>query len=581
MTGVYLLRDDGGTIIYVGKAVNIRSRVRSHFNPSGKGRKATAMLEKARAVEYILTENEIEALILENTLINKHQPRYNIIFKDDKSRPWIKVTMKENYPSVSITRELEEDGSKYYGPYVDVDATRDTVKFIRRYFPVRSCGRKIPGEVKVRPCLDYQIKRCMAPCAFEIDRDAYRSIVRNLCLFLEGKQGELVNNLRREMLEASERQNYERAAELRDIIRRLERTIGNRQNVAAPSCRDYDVVVCLKECARACVQLFFIRSGKLIGEEHFINEATGAASPGGIIAAFIKQFYGTRLGIPPELHIQTAFEDMDAITKLLSEKTGSKVTVKVPKRKDIIRMAVRNAESHLKPKNLGEMEFSALKSLRKELHLPRLPVLIEAMDISTGGGSESVGVVVTFENGKPFKNGYRRFRIKHVEGQDDLAMLREVAMRRYRRLMDERKSLPDLVIVDGGKGQLESVLDGMNSVAANNVPVVSIAKKFEQIYMPDNGEPLKLPRRSEALKLIQRARDEAHRFAIGYHRKLRGKRMKETALMEIRGIGRARANRLLLRFGSVDGVKSASAQEIATVKGFNKKIAENIVKWAK
>ena len=587
-TGVYLLKDSGGVVIYVGKALDIRSRVSSHFNPRGKQPRGLAMMGSVHHIEYMLTDSEVEALILENNLINRHQPRYNIMLKDDKSFPWVKVTVKDDYPSVTVTRGLVDDGSRYFGPYINVDAINRTMKYLRRLFPVRKCRIKIGGreKKKIKPCLDYHIRRCFAPCVETVDRNAYNSAVASICLFLDGKQDALIAKLRSDMSMASGREEYERAAELRDIVRSLEKTVGSRQKVYSPNLKSYDVIACASENGMACVQVFFMRRGKLLGQEHHLLKNDGESDARSIIGAFVKQFYDSNREIPGEIHLQANIEDRKTVEKWLSQKSGVPVVLRVPRRKDIIKMAERNALFHLRqgiPEDGRKtLEGQArMRELKEILCLEKMPARIEAFDISLGGNRDAVGSMVTFENGLPKKNGYRRFKIKTVAGQDDFAMLREVALRRYKRVIAENAELPDLILVDGGKGQLSAVLEGARVAGAGNVPVVSLAKQFEEIYVPGKDMLLSLPRDSKALKLLQYARDEAHRFAVGYHRKLRGRTMRKSGLSEIPGIGVKRTKAMLVHFGSLDKIKKATVEDLSEVQGMTRTSAEAVVRWAR
>jgi excinuclease ABC subunit C len=592
-TGVYIFKGESGKVVYVGKANRLRSRVAQHFKPSPHDLKATAMAGATREIEYILTDSEVESHILENNLIKQHQPKFNIRLRDDKSYPWVKITVKNEYPGITIVRGLEQDGSRYYGPYLNVDGLESSIKYLRRLFPIRRCTRDIRENGTGRACLDFHLKMCLAPCADPGVKDAYGLAVKGLCMFIDGRTKELISDLRLQMASLANKQKFEEAARLRDLIRHLEK-ITCRQKVMTSSGKDYDAIACASSENESCVLLFSIRNGKLIGKEHFILESTFDTNPSAQhheddsndamrhekLSAFIRQYYGRTNDVPPQIHVELEIDDTGAIEQWLLKEKGIVTSVRVPKRKDILKMAKRNAIEYLENKKPDEFAIAGLE-LMKTLDLPTLPRKIETIDVSTIQGRDSVGSVVVFEDGKPKKSEYRRFRIKSIPGQDDCAMLREVSLRRYGRLQRENGQLPDLVLVDGGKGQLNAVQESLDELKVTTVPIISIAKEHEQVYTSAKAEPYELPRNSAPIKLLQRARDEAHRFAVAYHRKLRSRHIRKSVLDDIPGIGRKRKKALLSHFGSLDNIKNATIEELSRVDGIGKAAAGQIQRWVR
>jgi excinuclease ABC subunit C len=585
------MKDSSGRVIYVGKASSLRNRVRSYFQSSaGLSKRIQVLIDRIADFEYIVTDSEVEALILENNLIKKHRPGFNVRLRDDKTYPFIKITLAEDFPRVIVTRRVEPDGSRYFGPYTDVGAMRETLRFLRRLFAIRSCSREISETKprKMRPCLNYHIKQCLSPCSGRISKEAYMQLVNRIILFLEGHQDEVVRSLKEEMQAASDALDFERAASIRDAVRAIER-VAERQKVVLASSSDIDVIGYFRDEGDACALVFFVRSGKLMGRERFFISDTAEVSDSEILTAFIKQYYSEASFIPDEVLLPMKPHDEEAISMWLREKKGRKVSIRVPKRgdkKQLVSMATDNARLSLEEEKLKAMQDAmvkdaALLELKEVLELPRLPRRIEAFDISTIQGSHAVGGMVVFESGRPVKSAYRRFKIKTVDGQDDYGMMHEIISRRYRRIVEQggtRNQVPDLIIIDGGRGQLNAGLRALAQVGAEDIPTISLAESHELIFVDGRDEPIALPEDSKALLLLRRIRDEAHRFAVSYHRQLRTKRSMLSELEEIPGIGKKRLKALLTAFGSLKGVRAASVDEIAKVPGMNYKLAEKLKK---
>lgn len=587
--GVYVMKDSSGHVIYVGKASSLRNRVRSYFqSPAGLARRTQLLVERICDFEYIVTDSEVEALILENNLIKKHRPWFNVQLRDDKTYPFIKITLYDDFPRVIVTRRVEEDGGRYFGPYADVGAMHETLRFLKRLFPIRSCSKKISEEQpqKARPCLNYHIKKCLSPCSGRISKEAYMELINQIILFLEGRQDQVVRAMKEEMQTASDSLDFERAASIRDAIRAIQR-VTERQKIVLDSRSDIDVVGYFRDETDACVQVFFVRSGKLMGRERFFIANIDDVPDSEILTAFAKQYYYEATFIPDEVLLPVKPDDEEAISIWLREKKGRKVTIHVPQRGDkkhLQGMATDNARLSLEEARTRAMQDAALKDaalleLMEALGLPGLPNRIEAFDISTIQGTCAVGSMVVFERGRPEKSSYRRFKIKTVEGQDDYAMMHEIITRRYRRLLKQdqnEKQLPDLIIIDGGKGQLNAGLKALSELGAKDIPVISLAESHELIFLEGQDEPIALPEDSKALLLLRHVRDEAHRFAVSYHRQLRTKRSTLSALEEIPGIGKKRLKALLTTFGSLKGIRAASIDEIASVPGISRKLAERL-----
>jgi excinuclease ABC subunit C len=588
--GVYIFKDAAGTIIYVGKASSLRSRVRSYFtSPDKQTPKTQRLVENIADLEFFVTNSEQEAIILEFNLIQRHQPHYNVRLKDGKSFPFLKISLNEEWPRVFLTRQLEEDGGRYFGPFSSPKSLRQTLKVLKGIFPLRSCTRPITGKEQ-RPCLNYHIRQCLAPCIGGISRKDYAELVNQVILFLEGKQEKVVRRLEANMQKAAESLNFEKAAMLRDQIQSINHVIES-QKIAAKVQGEQDVIAFITERDRAFVQVFFIRGSKLIGRESFILQGVESEEPEQVMTGFIKQFYGSASYVPPLLLLQHKVEDKTVIETWLQGKRGSRVRIQVPSRgskKQLVDIVAENAAQGMQQLRIKQQADSAelaeaMDEIERELGLPGPPLRMECYDISNIQGKSAVGSMVVFEKGKSKSSLYRRFKIKTVPAADDYAMLREVLHRRFKRFAENRENAdsswaeaPDLVLIDGGKGQLNAVIPVMKEMGAGSIPVAGIAKENEEIFLPHKARPVVLPATSPGLKMLQRLRDEAHRFAIGYHRNIRNKQTVKSSLDGVPGIGPKRRRALIKEFGSVRAIREASAEELATVSGITPKIAQQI-----
>ena len=598
-TGCYLMKDDKGKIIYVGKAVNLRSRVRSYFHATAQeDHKTRKLVREIADIEWIVVGSELEALILEMTLIKRHKPRYNVRLKDDKRYPYIKVHWQDPFPKVTITRLMKDDGARYFGPYTSVWAVHQTLDLLRKIFPYLTCNRDITGKDS-RACLYYDIKLCTAPCIGAISKDEYRQIIDDLCKFLEGRTDPVVKRLSREMEKAAKELRYEKAAAIRDQLQAIDKVV-ERQKVVSSDQTDSDVIAMARADGETCVQVFFIRSGKLIGREYFVLEGTEEEADEEVLSEFVKQFYSQAAFVPQKVLLPNELEEAQIISQWLNNRrSGEKVEITVPHKelnKDLVEMAAENAVETLNALRTRweadkNRQTGALTELQEALDLPEPPNRIECYDISTTQGVASVGSMVVFQQGTPDKKLYRRFNIKTVLGQDDFASMEEVLTRRFRRWKAFHEEsdkvgkkpdlafsiLPDLLLVDGGKGQLSravKVLEEFNLM--DRVPVAGLAKQEEELFVPGERESIYLERHSPGLYLVQRIRDEAHRFAITAHRKRRRNQGLASRLDVIPGIGPARRRALLKKFGSIEGIKNAPAQEIAELKGITLEMAQSI-----
>ena len=584
--GVYLFKDGSGGVLYVGKAQNLRARVRSYFAASSP--KLRRMLGRAEDIDFVLTDSEQEAIILECNLIKRYRPRYNVRLKDDKGYPYLKINLSEEWPRVYITRKLEDDGSRYFGPFASAGSLRRTYNLIRKLFPFRSCNKSLK-KPEPRPCLEYYIHRCAGPCVGAVSREEYQGIIRQVILFLEGKHQSLLRGLRRKMAEAAERLEFEKAAILRDQIQAIE-SITQQQKVVTLSRESFDVVALAQEEDLAGVQMFFIREGKLIGQEHFVLEGARDEAQDEVLASFLKQFYSSGPSVPPEILLSAELSEEQLLESWLKMRRGASVRIRVPRRgrkRELVELAQRNAQEaleQLKLKRLVEAGRSsqALEELKEELCLPELPHRIECYDISDIQGKAAVGSLVVFEEGKPKPAFYRRFRIKNVSGIDDYAMMREVLCRRFGRLKGGEEGwsrIPQLVLIDGGRGHLNLALEVMQKLGLESIPVAAIAKEREEIFLPKRPEGLLLPRNSQGLYLLQRVRDEAHRFALSYHLKVRKIQGLKSDLDLVPGIGPKRKHMLLRRFGSLEAIRQASIEELAAVPGMTRRLAEKVKEY--
>jgi excinuclease ABC subunit C len=575
--GVYIMKDNHGKIIYVGKAVVLKNRVRQYFQTNkNHSAKVKSMVAKIDDFETIITGSEIEALILECNLIKKHRPKYNISLKDDKTYPYVKVTLNEPYPRVLTTRRVLKDGARYFGPYTNAGAVHESIKLLRRLFPLRSCKNM---DVD-RPCLEYHIKRCLAPCTGKVDAAEYNDMIKAVCLFLEGRSDAVEKNLTERMAVAADNFKFELAAKLRDQLIAVRR-ISEKQKIVTGA-GDQDAVGMARSEFGVCMQVFFIRSGKMVGRDHFLLTGSDEESDETVLEAFLKQYYNQATFIPREVLLPFELSEQSLLEAWLSKQKAARVELESPKRgtkKDIVQMATGNAEKFLadeatKLKQANAQTLGAVAELQRHLQLIKAPNRMECFDISHIQGSETVASMVVFEGGVPNKAAYRRFKIRSAEGKpDDFLSMREVTMRRYGDSIVE--DMPDLIIIDGGKGQLSSALEIIRG-AGHLVPVVGLAKQFEYIFTEGESEPVILPRHSQALYLVQRIRDEAHRFAVTYHRKLRSKRNLVSVLDHIVGIGPKRRKLLLDHFGSVDKIKTANVEAMAEITGMNLPAAQAV-----
>lgn len=577
--GVYLMLSKSGEIIYVGKANSLKNRVRSYFREGNAPIKVLAMVQHINDIDYIVTDTEVEALILECNLIKKHRPKYNVVLKDDKTYPYIKITLNDPFPKIVVTRRVKKDGAKYFGPYTSSGSMNETIKLLRRLFPLRTCNNL---NMQSRPCLNYHIKRCLAPCAGKISSKDYKEMIDEIILFLEGKQERVIKNLRDKMEKAAENLEFEKAAELRDQIKAVEKVL-EKQKIVNATEEDQDVVAFARGQNEVCVQVFFIRNGKVVGREHYFLDGTDNLSRKEVMTIFIKQYYSRVADIPQKILLQEPVEDRELIEEWLREKRKGRVTIQIPQlgeKLKLVEMVAKNAlllleEAQLfrKKKTLAGEE--ALLDLKNHLGLPSIPIRIECYDISNIQGTSTVGSMVVFEKAKPKSDQYRRFKITTVSGPDDFAALREMIYRRFKRGAAS-SGLPDLVLIDGGKGQLSSAREAMKLLGFGDIPTFGLAEGEELLFTEGKREPIRLLDNSESLYLIQRIRDEAHRFAIMYHRQLRNKESFRSILDEIPGVGPKRKKALLLKFGSIENIKAATLEEIEQVDGMNKKVAKQV-----
>ncbi|HSP54026.1 MAG TPA: excinuclease ABC subunit UvrC [Dehalococcoidia bacterium] len=633
--GVYIFRDAKARAIYVGKAASLRNRVRSYFGATHSFEpKVRRLVEQIDEIDFILTGTVQEALLLEATLVKRHQPFFNVRLKDDKHYPYLKIDLKEAWPRVEIARRVRDDGSKYFGPFASAGSVRRSLDLVKKLFPWRSCTKVITGT-DPRPCLDYFIHRCIGPCASLCTKQEYDEVIGQTIMFLEGKQEEITRDLRRAMQQASEALEYERAARLRDQVQAIERTT-ERQVMEVRDRTDMDVFGLAREEQEAYVQVWFVRKGNVVGRDNFQLDGTAEEADGVVLASFIEQFYESAAYVPPRVLLPQEVEDRDLIEGALSERRGRPVRLWVPTRGEkrmLVQRAMENAREALQQARARWMADSAkkeqaLQELQDELNLPSLPGRIECYDISNIQGTSAVGSMVVFINGHQRPAEYRRFRIKGVAGSNDFAMMQEVLKRRFWRQRRETEgeganeaaaeqpphedtdrerveqelsqpnagismtpprdgeqpeydesfgAMPDLLIVDGGKGQVSAAHDALRNLGMGHIPLAGLAKRFEELYVKDVSEPIALERTSQALYLVQRVRDEAHRFAITYHRDVRKKSGIRSALDEIPGVGPKRKKALLRKFGSVKAIREATVEEIAATPGFTRSAAEKVL----
>ena len=563
--GVYLFQNKNKEIIYIGKASSLKDRVKSYFQErTSDDIKTGLLLSEIHDIDIIETDSEREAFLLENNLIRKYQPKYNIRLKDDKSYPYLKITVKEDFPRILFTRRIEQDGNKYFGPFAPAFQAKNTIRLVCKFFQIRKCNEKIPGKRK-RPCLDYEMKMCSAPCVGYINKSEYREAVENAILFLEGKTEKLTDILTRKMFSLASEEKFEQAAYYRDLIKTIQE-IKEKPKTSSVEQEDIDIFGFHRQDSRVSICLFIMRKGKIINREQFYWDELIETSDSELLYSFLAQYYLKNISIPSKILLSFHPSNESLLISFLKEKQNN-VQIMVPERgryKKLVDLANRNAKLYLEMK---EEEIPGLKELKDLLNLEKFPYRIEAFDISHIGGTQTVGSLIVFEEGEPLKKEYRKYKIKTVEGIDDVASIYEVVKRRYSRVLEENKRFPDLILIDGGKGQLNSAVRALRELKIEDIPVISIAKKEELIFIPGKKEPLSLEKNSPCLKLIQRIRDESHRFAITFHRKLRKKHSFKSILDEIPGIGEKRKLILLKRYKDLEEIKKAPEEELAELVG--------------
>jgi len=583
--GVYLFKDKEDKVIYVGKAGNLKSRVRSYFgSPSNLPSKIQQLVSNIQDLEFVITNSEQEALILECDTIKRYAPRFNASLKDNKTFPYLKIDIKEDWPGVYITRRVQKDGARYFGPFATAGSVRKTLRLIKRIFPYRSCSKRIDGK-DMRPCLDYYIYQCLGPCIGAVERDEYHDVINQVILFLQGKQELILRELEAKMKDAAQRLQFERAALLRDQIDAIE-DVMEGQRIATTLRGEKDVVGLAQNETLAYVEVFFIRNSKLVGRDHFIMEGTQGDSAGQIMTSFVKQYYASASYIPCLILLQYPVEELAVLSQWLSQQRGRKVELQVPQKgakKKLVETVAENAARGLELAQLKEMKAevisSGLHELKERLHLPKMPVRIECYDVSNIQGTLAVASMVVLEKRWPKPAHYRRFRIKTVAAADDYAMIQETLRRRFRRGVAGEGTwgiIPDLVLIDGGKGQLNTALEVRQELGLASMPMASLAKENEEVFIPGDPRPVHIPKDSPALHILQRARDEAHRFAISYHQKLRRKGFITSALDSIPGIGPKRKRALLKKFGSVEAIKGATLEELRKTEGITLALATKV-----
>lgn len=595
--GVYIMHDETDAIIYVGKAISLKNRVRQYFQSSrNKGVKIEQMVTHIRRFEYIVTDSELEALVLECNLIKEHHPKYNTMLMDDKTYPFIKVSTNEPFPRVMLARKIAKDKAKYFGPYTSAGAVRDTIDLLHKLYHIRSCNRSLPRDIgKERPCLNYHIKQCDAPCQGYISQEEYGKAVAEVVRFLNGNFDGILKELEQKMQEASDALEFEKAIEYRELLNSVKK-ISQKQKITDSRGEDRDILAAATSGEDAVVQVFFIRGGRLIGRDHFYLRIVKGERIGNILDSFIKQYYGGTPFVPGELMVQEELEDAALIEEWLSVKRGGKVTIHVPKKgtkEKLVELAANNAQLVLsKDKERLKREegrtIGAVKEIEKLLGVPNISRM-EAYDISNTNGFESVGSMVVYDRGKPKRNDYRKFKIKGIEGADDYGSMREVLTRRFTHGLREREeskelgsfiAFPDLILMDGGKGQVNIALEVLDSLHLQ-IPVCGMVKddKHRTRGLYYQNEEIEIDRSSEAFRLITRIQDEAHRFAIEYHKQLRGKGQVHSILDDIDGIGETRRKALMRKYANLDEIKAASVEELAAIPSMNEKAAESVYKF--
>ena len=590
--GVYLFHDESGKVLYVGKAKVLRSRVRSYFRKSSLSiPRIQNMVKKISDIEWLVTRSESEALLTEAAMIKEHEPRYNILMRDDKSYPYVRIT-NEPFPQVLLTRKIVNDGSRYFGPFTEVYNLRETLKVIHKIFPVRSCSYLINDDIiarkKISVCLDYHIRKCLGPCEGLQSQEDYSAMIEEVVRFLHGRTDKIVKQLRNEMVEASQKQDYEEAALCRDRISAVE-AFTKRQRKISASFADQDIIAVAVKQKDACAAVIRLRNGRIIGRERMFLSGVHEQNMSEILSGFMKQFYLESDFLPQEILLQEKPEECDSLAEWLSEKRGKKVTITAPQRGEkakLVRLSLQNAELLLaenirKRERRRELVPEMIQQLQADLNLEVPPRRIEAFDISNIQGSNPVGSMVCFVDGVAKKREYRKFRIKTVKGIDDFAMIREVVLRRYSRLKSEKATFPDLILIDGGKGQLSMAVSALQELGLSYISVIGLAKRLEEVYVPGSSDPQNIPKSSPGLFLLRRIRDEAHRFAVTFHRLRRKKSATESIFDGISGIGPARRKNLLTKFENVKAIADASVEKVAEEVGVGEKLAEEIISVAK
>lgn len=590
--GVYLFHDESGKVLYVGKAKVLRSRVRSYFRKSSLSiPRIQNMVKKISDIEWLVTRSESEALLTEAAMIKEHEPRYNILMRDDKSYPYVRIT-NEPFPQVLLTRKIVNDGSRYFGPFTEVYNLRETLKVIHKIFPVRSCSYLINDDIiarkKISVCLDYHIRKCLGPCEGLQSQEDYSAMIEEVVRFLHGRTDKIVKQLRNEMVEASKRQDYEEAALCRDRISAVE-AFTKRQRKISASFADQDIIAVAVQQKDACAAVIRLRNGRIIGRERMFLSGVHEQNMNEILSGFMKQFYLESDFLPQEILLQEKPEGCDSLAEWLSKKRGKKVTITAPQRGEkakLVRLSLQNAELLLaenirKRERRRELVPEMIQQLQADLNLEVPPRRIEAFDISNIQGSNPVGSMVCFVDGVAKKSEYRKFKIKTVKGIDDFAMIREVVLRRYSRLKSEKATFPDLILIDGGKGQLSMAVSALQELGLSYISVIGLAKRLEEVYVPGSSDPQNIPKSSPGLFLLRRIRDEAHRFAVTFHRQRRKKAATESIFDGISGIGPARRKNLLTKFENVKTIADASTEKIAAEVGVGEKLAEEIIAVAK
>ena len=596
--GCYLMKDSGGTIIYVGKAVNLKNRVRSYFRDTAHTPKVAAMISHIDDFEILLCETNLEALILECNLIKLHRPYYNILLKDDKHYPYLKVDMREPFPRLTVTRRMEKDGARYFGPYIGANAVRQVIEAVRGVFPLRTCRQELPAKHPKRPCVNHDIGKCLAPCAGLCTEEAYREMMDGVLSFLGGDYQKVLDKLTREMGEAAAAMRYERAAKLRDQIKDV-RGLMERQIALRTDNSEQDLIALAQDGLDAMIQILYVRGGRMVGGDHFALPREGAEEPGEVIAGFMTQYYENAGLIPRNVLCQTLPEGtQEQMEAWLRQQKGSAVTVATPKRgekHELVLLAVKNADDALKKRNARrtiheERTIGACENLGRILGMDHTPRRIEGYDISNTQGAQSVSSMVVFIDGEPVKKEYRRFRIRTVEGANDFASHYETLSRRYAHALRDAEAgeengkfseLPDLILIDGGPQQLKFARQALLDLGVEPPTMFGLAERLEEIWLPEAEEPIVLDHHTPELQLVQRIRDEAHRFGIIHHRVLRGKASIHSQLEDIPGIGPARRKALLKAFGSLKAIREADVEALEKTPGMNRAAAEAVAAWAK